>query len=86
MKKLPKTIIRLDDGEEFVLNKNGTYSLKASLEWKKKGHLINEYTYECLMSLDGFKVADGTEDIEGMKKAYWEMINNRGDWGEEHYE
>jgi hypothetical protein len=49
MKSLPKTIIRINDGEEFVLNENGTYSLKLMLPFREKGHLISEYAYECLM-------------------------------------
>jgi hypothetical protein len=46
---LPKTLIRVDDGEEFVLNENGTYSNKSMLNFRKKGHLIGEWTYDCLM-------------------------------------
>ena len=84
MKNLPKTLIRIDGGEEFVLNKNGTYSLKASLEWKKKGHLIHEWSYDVLMenivNKGAFKIADGTEDLVSMKKAYWKKIKDRNDF------
>ncbi len=45
----PKTLIRISDGEEFVLNKNGTYSNKLMLPYRKKGHFIMEWSYECLM-------------------------------------
>lgn len=48
--ELPKIIIRLADGEIFILNENGTYSLKEMLVFKEKGHLINEYSYDLLMN------------------------------------
>jgi hypothetical protein len=46
--KLPKQIIRIDDGEVFSLNENGTYSLEM-IKQKFPNHLYNEYTYEVLM-------------------------------------
>ncbi len=49
MKSLPKIIVRIDDGEEFVLNENGTYSNRCMLPFKAKGHLVNEYSYDILM-------------------------------------
>lgn len=48
--ELPKRIIRLDDGEIFILNENGTYSLKEMIPFREKGHLINEYSYDRLMN------------------------------------
>jgi len=60
MNELPKKIIRIDDGEEFILNENGTYSNKCMLPFKAKGHLINEFTYDVLMvnHKGAFKVSD----------------------------
>lgn len=46
--KLPKQIIRIDDGEVFSLNENGTYSLEM-MKQKFPNHLYSEYTYEVLM-------------------------------------
>jgi hypothetical protein len=72
MKTLPKKIIRLDDGAEFILNsKTNLYELKLS---NNKDPMFS-YTYECLMKTNQgyFKVADGTEDIKAMKEAW---INN----------
>ena len=46
--KLPKIIIRKDDGEKFVLNENEKYELEMMLKYKKMGHLINEHTFESL--------------------------------------
>lgn len=53
--KLPKTIIRLDDGEIFILNENGTYSAKEMIKYREKGHLINEYSYDLLMNDKRYK-------------------------------
>ena len=82
MKTLPKKIIRLDDGGEFLLNEaTHTYEL-----WMPgmKGHLHNQYTYERLMedprSKGAFKVADGTEDIRAMRQDWLRRMNeNRND-------
>lgn len=48
-RELPKVIIRLSDGEEFVLNENGKYHLKKMQSFKDSGYLVNEYSYETLM-------------------------------------
>lgn len=53
--KLPKTIIRLDDGEIFILNENGTYSVEKMIQYREKGHLINEYSYDLLMNDERYK-------------------------------
>lgn len=82
MKTLPKKIIRLDDGGEFLLNEvTQTYEL-----WMPgmEGHLHNQYTYERLMedprSKGAFKVADGTEDIRAMRQDWLRRMNeNRND-------
>ena len=76
MKTLPNKIIRLDDGAEFILKENGMYSLKESIELEKKGYLINEYSYHTLMVIHrtSFKVADGTEDLVAMRKAWLETM------------
>ena len=36
MKNQPKVIIRISDGEQFILNKNGTYSKKNMIIYKNK--------------------------------------------------
>lgn len=70
MINLPKKIIRMDDGMEFVLDeKLGTYHVHLGIPHLDEGdHFRHEYTYEGLMSCGGFKVSDGTEDIAAMKK------------------
>jgi uncharacterized protein with PIN domain len=50
MKKLPKVLIRVSDGAEFILNENNKYELKSMQKFKKKGHLIMEWDYESLMA------------------------------------
>lgn len=50
--KLPKQIIRIDDGEVFSLNENGTYQLEM-MKQKFPNHLRLEYTYEVL--IENFK-------------------------------
>lgn len=47
--ELPDTLIRIEDGQEFILNDNGTYSNKSLLSFKAQGHLISEWTWKCLM-------------------------------------
>lgn len=78
MKQLPETIIRLNDGAEFILDeKNRTYSLKSPNNDKEKGHLVWEYSYESLMEGDSkgfFKIADGTEDLKAMRKSFYEKF------------
>jgi hypothetical protein len=79
---LPKKIIRLDDGAEFLLNEvTQTYSLwYAGCE----NHLSHEYTFERLMKdsrcKGDFKVADGKEDLTAMRKAWFEKVK-REDFG-----
>jgi hypothetical protein len=76
MSALPTTIIRLDDGQEFILDKAlGTYSLKMMAKFKAAGHLVWEYTFEQLGDRTKFKIADGTEDVAGMQKAWIEKMN-----------
>jgi len=77
MKELPKKIIRLDDGMEFILNPTSNkYRVHLGIpHLDDPNHYHHEYTYERLMTGDNegaFKVADGTEDIEGMKKRWME--------------
>ena len=86
MNNLPKRIIRLDDGAEFVLDERlGTYSMKLDIP----NYVGHQYTYERLMedprSKGAFKVADGTEDLVAMKKAWLDSIvdNNDGHGNEE---
>lgn len=81
MKTLPKKIIRVDDGAEFLLNEvTQTYEL-----WMPgmEQHLHNQYTYERLMedprSRGVFKVADGTEDLKAMRKSWMDRMNQIAD-------
>lgn len=81
MKTLPKKIIRIDDGAEFLLNEvTQTYSL-----WYPgmENHLNHEYTYERLVedprSKGTFKVADGTEDLKAMRKSWINRMNQIAD-------
>jgi hypothetical protein len=70
---LPKKIIRLDDGMEFVLDeKLGTYHVHLGIPRLDEGdHIRHEYKFEVLMfdprNKGLFKIADGTEDINAMK-------------------
>ena len=75
---LPERLIRLDDGEEFILKPNGKYSSRCMLEMEKKGHLISEYDYKTLIVYNrkSFKVADGTEDLTAMRKRWLENCDN----------
>lgn len=83
--KLPERIIRTDDGVEFVLNPaTNRYSPKLGIP-----HLDDrpsfDYSYEHLISLPGFKVADGTEDLEAMREAWIDSFKDRNDGhGNEH--
>lgn len=88
--KLPKKIIRLNDGAEFLLDEStNKYEL-----WMPgmEGWLHHQYSYENLIDENGdaFKVADGTEDIIAMKREWKKRIDtliqeNRG-CGDEDYE
>lgn len=95
MKKLPKRIIRLDDGMEFLLNEGKeTYSVHLGIPHLDLVYLMDvdsglkhEYTFECLMcnpqTKGQFKISDGTEDIQSMKKKWFDEMNaltmkNRG--------
>jgi hypothetical protein len=82
MKNLPKTIIRMDDGTLFILNKEtNQYRVHLGiphLDDPKYHH--HEYTYECLIddpkNMGLFKVADGTEDLETMRQAYQKSLKS----------
>lgn len=73
----PQKIIRLDDGAEFVLNEKGEYALKINESTNGSW----SYTYERLMedprNKGAFKVADGTEDLEAMRKAWRDKVLRR---------
>jgi hypothetical protein len=74
MKVLPKKIIRLDDGAEFLLDES-TNKYEIWLPFIKGENIGNQYSYEVLMSHKGeFKVADGTEDLLKMKKDWIKSI------------
>ncbi len=85
MENLPKLIIRLDDGMEFLLNEStGKYRVHLGIpHLDDPKHLYNEYTYERLMedprSKGQFKVADGTEDIESMKRNWMKRMESHND-------
>jgi len=70
---LPKRIIRLDDGMEFVLDeKLGTYHTHLGIpRLDECDYHRHEYKFEVLMydprNKGLFKIADGTEDIKAMK-------------------
>jgi hypothetical protein len=48
----PSLIIRISDGERFVLNENGTYSNESMISFRDKGHIIGEWSYDCLMVIN----------------------------------
>lgn len=83
---LPKKIIRLDDGMEFLLNEETQlYRIHMGIpHLDDPTHLHQEYNFEQLMCRpDLFKVADGTEDIQSMKKRWMDEMDelcreNRG--------
>ena len=81
MQTLPKKLIRVDDGMEFILNEStNQYRVHLGIpHLDDQKHLHQEYTYERLMedvrSKGMFKVADGTEDIQAMKKAWFDRVN-----------
>ena len=83
--ELPKRIIRLDDGAEFLLNEeSGEYRIHLGIpHLDDPKHLHLEYTYERLMedprSKGCFKVADGTEDLMAMRKAWFDRVNQPSD-------
>jgi len=81
MDKLSEKIIRLDDGMEFLLNKNGKYSVHLGIpHLDDPSHHHHEYSYGQLMSMpELFKVADGTEDIQAMKRYWLEKFRNNND-------
>lgn len=83
---LPKKIIRLDDGMEFILNETaGLYRVHLGIpHLDDPTHLHHEYEYERLINNETvgfFKVADGTEDIQAMKKDWMKRFErqNRSD-------
>lgn len=87
MNLLPKKIVRLDDGAEFLLNEiNQLYHLWYP-DLPSEGGL--GYSYDRLMtdsrSMGKFKVADGSEDLLAMKKRWLDSIksNNDGHGNEE---
>jgi len=79
--KLPKKIIRLDDGMEFVLNESTErYLIRTGISHLDyPAHFHHEHAYDRLMNdprcKGMFKVADGTEDIAAMKKSWIDRMN-----------
>ena len=79
---LPKKIIRVDDGMEYLLNEStNKYRIHLGIpHLDDSKHFHNEYTYERLMEENGkFKIADGTEDIESMKRNWLKQFENNND-------
>lgn len=78
---LPKKIIRLDDGMEFLLTESFRYRIHLGIpHLDDSKHIHNEYSYEQLMSCpDKFKVSDGTEDIQAMKRNWLKQFEGRND-------
>lgn len=48
MKRYPKKIVRVSDGEIFIHNGDGTYSLEFMLK-RFSNHLYMKYDYDVLM-------------------------------------
>jgi hypothetical protein len=92
MSTLPKKIIRVDDGAEFLLNEvTQTYYIWLPIRGLNESGGFG-YTYERLMedprSKGTFKVADGTEDLLTMKKRWMDEMNrvsnnSHGGYGDE---
>lgn len=82
MKSLPKIIIRLDDGMEFVLDeRTDKYSVRTGIpKIDDQSHYHHQYSYELLMESPAnkgmFKISDGTEDIKAMKDAWFKRFKN----------
>ena len=78
---LPEKIIRVDDGMEFLLNKKTRkYRIHLGIpHLDDQNHLHFEYSFERLMedqrNIGQFKIADGTENIAAMKKAWFDKFN-----------
>jgi hypothetical protein len=80
MNALPKKIIRLDDGMEFILNEETQlYRVHLGIpHLDDPKYLHIEYGYDLLMTDPRnrglFKVSDETENIQAMKKAWFESV------------
>jgi hypothetical protein len=89
MKTLPKIIVRIDDGMEFVLDeKSQTYSLKSCAEYKAKGHLVFEYSYKLLMEdyRGKFVIPTGKEDWNDVRRKYFSQFDDTDGHGDGDYE
>jgi hypothetical protein len=88
MKYLPKKIIRLDDGAEFLLNEvSQRYSLWLPFMEDGEDHLTWEYDYDTLINSPAhkgkFKVADGKEDLLAIRQRWFDSMNQpRGGHGD----
>jgi hypothetical protein len=77
--ELPKVLVRMDDGQEFVYNeKTDTYYLKMNQKAKDDGYLVMDYSWDRLMedprTKGKFKVQDGTIDCKALQDAWMEMM------------
>ena len=78
-KELPKVLVRMDDGQEFIQNeKTGMYYLKMNQKALDDGHVVMEYSWDRLMvdyrTAGKFKVQDGTIDCKALQDAWMEMM------------
>lgn len=80
MKALPKKIIRLDDGAEFLLDES-TQQYELWIPGEEISNFSLQYTYECLIedkrNKGAFKVANGTEDLLAMKKKWINFMGGK---------
>src|SRR5882672_9477429 len=78
---LPEKIIRVDDGMEFLLNKEtGLYRVHLGIpHLDSNDNYHHEYSFELLMldpkNSGKFKISDGTEDVKALKKAWVEKFS-----------
>jgi hypothetical protein len=72
---LPKKIIRLDDGAEFLLNE--TEQKYFLWSYGCENHLCHFYTWDTLMVANkgSFKVADGREDLFAMGNSWFLRVS-----------
>ena len=68
--QLPTTLIRIDDGEEFTINVDGTYSLEVSKQSKDSAgdpHFFHRWTLARLINTGEFMIKENcNEKIEAV--------------------
>ena len=91
MTHLPKSIIRIDDGMEFLLNeKTGKYYVDCPKGVDITKHLMMEYPYETLINghHGGFfkvRTSETNAELEAISRAFHDNLRKEyeGDWGHE---